>query len=102
PEPAGATCGRVWAAEVAASRPVAGPARWGVARPQPPPAASGAARASPAPATRWRPAPASSARTRDTGPSGGRTNGGGCDMALLPDATLGSAEPSQLRRPPAH
>src|SRR5215218_8474017 len=81
-EVSGAARGRVWSAGAAPSWPPGAPASLGVARAQTTPAPTSASSTSRATATRWRPAPASTARTRARGPSGGRTNGGGCDMAL--------------------
>src|SRR5215216_5437562 len=82
-EVSGTARGRVWPAGAAASW-LAGPASRGVARTQTIPAPASATRTSRATATRWRPTPASTARTRARGPPGGRTNGGGWDMALPP------------------
>ena len=93
----GAALGRVWSDGATASWPVVAPARRGVARAQTNPPPTSAARASSATATRWRPAPASSARTREPRPSGGRTNGGGCDMTLL-RVGVAAEEPSYIAR----
>src|SRR4029453_3475447 len=98
-EVSGVARGRVWSDGATASRPAGAPGRRGVARAQTASAPASAARASRATATHCRPAPASRARTREPGPSGGRTNGGGCDMALLP-VEVAADEPSPPGRRP--